>query len=159
MQPEWHIQTLSSVVCDNTDCPFSVEICRTSTTVHVVHYMYMYRTPRTDGVYIGTVHGGAARLSDCARVHNGAAVCLLSDCAVISSGSGGGRQSVRMNHPDSSMWQRSSVARVTWLLFAGYAWVFLGCALASGQDAVVAAAVAAPTMQLVPMVHCVMLWH
>ena len=42
------------------------------------------------------------------------------------------------------MWQRSSVARVTWLLFAGYAWVFLGCALASGQDSAVAAAVAAP---------------
>ena len=51
---------------------------------------------------------------------------------------------MRINHPGSSMWQRSSVARVTWLLFAGYAWVLLGCALASGQDAVVAAAIAAP---------------
>ena len=61
-----------------------------------------------------------------------------------------------MRHPDSSMWQRSSVARVTWLLFAGYAWVFLGCALASGQDAVVAAAVAAPgLLTCVPIVATV----
>ena len=54
------------------------------------------------------------------------------------------------------MWQRSSVARVTWLLFAGYAWVFLGCALASGQDAVVAAAIAAPgLLTCVPIVATV----